>query len=73
MNHVGIILSEECSIEEIDMKMFCYQCQETVKNTGCTIREVCGKTPETSGIQDLLICTLKGSGLACEGVEDEDI
>ena len=44
MNHVGIILSEECSIEEIDMNMFCYQCQETAKNIGCTIWGVGGKT-----------------------------
>jgi len=24
--------------------MFCYQCQETVKNEGCAVRGVCGKT-----------------------------
>jgi hydroxylamine reductase len=42
------------------MSMFCYQCQETVKNQGCTIRGVCGKTEETSNLQDLLIYTLKG-------------
>jgi hydroxylamine reductase len=23
--------------------MFCFQCQETVKNQGCTVRGVCGK------------------------------
>ena len=40
--------------------MFCYQCQETAKNTGCTIKGVCGKTEETANLQDLLIFALKG-------------
>ena len=41
-------------------KMFCYQCQETAKGTGCTSIGVCGKTAETSGLQDLLLYTEKG-------------
>ncbi len=40
--------------------MFCYQCQETAKNTGCTVRGVCGKTEDTANLQDLLIYSLKG-------------
>ncbi|MGI6537120.1 MAG: hydroxylamine reductase [Caldicoprobacterales bacterium] len=40
--------------------MFCYQCQETAKNTGCTVRGVCGKDEKVSNLQDLLIYTLKG-------------
>lgn len=40
--------------------MFCYQCQEASKGTGCTLVGVCGKTPEVSGLQDLLIYQLKG-------------
>jgi hydroxylamine reductase len=42
------------------MSMFCYQCQETAKNTGCTIKGVCGKNEEVAKLQDLLIYTLKG-------------
>jgi len=42
------------------MKMFCYQCQEALKNTGCTTIGVCGKTADVANIQDLLIFTLKG-------------
>ena len=42
------------------MSMFCYQCQETAKNTGCTVRGVCGKNEEVANLQDLLIYTLKG-------------
>ena len=31
-------------------EMFCYQCQETARGTGCTKVGVCGKKPELSGI-----------------------
>lgn len=41
-------------------KMFCYQCQETAKGTGCTVRGVCGKTPDVANLQDLLLFVLKG-------------
>jgi len=40
--------------------MFCFQCQETAKNTGCTVKGVCGKPEETACLQDLLIYVLKG-------------
>ena len=39
--------------------MFCYQCQEAAKGTGCTIQGVCGKLPETAKFQDLLLHTIK--------------
>ncbi len=42
------------------MGMFCYQCQETARGTGCTLRGVCGKTEDVANLQDLLIYTLKG-------------
>jgi len=42
------------------MNMFCYQCQETSKGTGCELIGVCGKTPEVSDIQDLLLFVNKG-------------
>ena len=42
------------------MSMFCYQCQETAKGTGCTIKGVCGKPEDVAKLQDLLIYTLKG-------------
>jgi len=41
-------------------KMFCFQCQEASKGTGCEIIGVCGKNPEVAKLQDLLIYTLKG-------------
>jgi hydroxylamine reductase len=41
-------------------KMFCYQCQETAGCTGCTKFGVCGKSPDLSRMQDLLIYVTKG-------------
>ncbi|KWX76328.1 hydroxylamine reductase [Paenibacillus jilunlii] len=40
--------------------MFCFQCQEAAKGSGCTIQGVCGKTSEVANLQDLLLYTLKG-------------
>lgn len=42
--------------------MFCFQCQETAKGTGCTVRGVCGKLPETSRWMDLLLSVVRGVG-----------
>jgi len=40
--------------------MFCFQCQETAKNEGCTVKGVCGKTDEVSNLQDVLVFAAKG-------------
>jgi hydroxylamine reductase len=40
--------------------MFCFQCQETAKGSGCTINGVCGKTGEVANLQDLLVYVVKG-------------
>ena len=40
--------------------MFCYQCQETAGCKGRTKFGVCGKSPELSNMQDLLIYATKG-------------
>jgi len=48
--------------------MFCFQCQETAKGTGCTVKGVCGKEETTANLQDLLIFNLKGIAvLAAKG------
>jgi hydroxylamine reductase len=39
--------------------MFCFQCQETAKGTGCVTRGVCGKTDDVVQMQDLLIWVAK--------------
>lgn len=40
--------------------MFCFQCQETARNKGCTVKGVCGKTAEVADLQDNLIFVTKG-------------
>lgn len=40
--------------------MFCYQCEQTAKGTGCDRFGVCGKDPKTAVMQDLLIYVSKG-------------
>lgn len=55
------------------MSMFCFQCQETARGTGCEVRGVCGKTEEVAKLQDLLIYTLKGiSQIVIKGKLDID-
>ncbi len=42
------------------MTMFCYQCEQTARGTGCTQGGVCGKDPQTAALQDLLVFAAKG-------------
>ncbi len=42
------------------MSMFCYQCEQTAKGTGCTQQGVCGKDPRTAALQDALMFSLRG-------------
>lgn len=44
-------------------EMFCYQCQETVGNKGCTTVGVCGKSPTVAALQDLLVFVTKALSL----------
>jgi hydroxylamine reductase len=58
--------------------MFCYQCEQTAKGTGCTVLGVCGKKPEVAALQDLLLYALMGlSQVAVEarkiGFIDKDV
>ena len=43
----------------MDSKMFCFQCQETQGNKGCTVKGICGKTAEIANLQDKLIYVTK--------------
>ncbi len=52
------------------MSMFCFQCQEAAKGTGCTLRGVCGKTSDVANLQDLLIYALKGISVYSTKVRD---
>lgn len=51
--------------------MFCYQCQETAKNTGCIQTGVCGKKEKTANLQDLLVYILKGIAIYGEKLKEK--
>ncbi|MEO0280886.1 MAG: hydroxylamine reductase [candidate division WOR-3 bacterium] len=40
--------------------MFCYQCEQTANGKGCTSFGVCGKDPQTSNLQDMLVYLTEG-------------
>jgi len=40
--------------------MYCYQCEQTAKGTGCTVGGVCGKDATTAALQDVLVHITKG-------------
>lgn len=48
------------------MGMYCDQCQESVKGTGCIARGVCGKSEATAKLQDTLVYALQGVALCAE-------
>ncbi len=55
------------------MSMFCFQCQEAAKGTGCTVKGVCGKSDDVANMQDLLIFTLKGIAFYAEKAGDNSV
>jgi len=52
--------------------MFCFQCQEAAKGTGCTIAGVCGKKEDTAGLQDLLVYNLKGLSVVAQEAKKQN-
>jgi hydroxylamine reductase len=60
------------------MGMFCYQCEQTTKGTGCVTNGVCGKDPITAALQDLLLYQAKGISMYAHraarlGARDRDV
>ncbi len=55
----------------MENKMFCYQCQETAGNKGCTVSGVCGKKPDVASMQDLLIYVTKGLSAVAKRLREE--
>ncbi|MCL1912813.1 MAG: hydroxylamine reductase [Eubacteriaceae bacterium] len=47
--------------------MFCFQCEQTAKGTGCTVNGVCGKKNDTANLQDILTGELIGLARAVDG------
>ena len=50
--------------------MFCFQCQETANNKGCTVKGVCGKTAEVADLQDNLVFVTKGLAQVKNRIKD---
>jgi hydroxylamine reductase len=56
--------------------MFCRQCEQAAKGTGCEVMGVCGKNPEVAALQDLMLFGLKGLAIYAEkarGVDARDM
>ncbi|MHB8173930.1 MAG: hydroxylamine reductase, partial [Nitrospirota bacterium] len=58
--------------------MFCYQCEQAAKGTGCTVKGVCGKDENTALLQDRIISAVEGisryaSRAAKSGKRDEEV
>jgi hydroxylamine reductase len=51
--------------------MFCFQCEEASKGTGCTVKGICGKTESVAVLHDLLVYLLKGLALVAEEAQRE--
>lgn len=57
----------------MDSKMFCFQCQEASRGTGCTVKGVCGKDDVTSAEMDLLLFVLRGVAIAASRLREVNI
>jgi len=57
----------------MDTKMFCFQCQETAKNTGCTIKGVCGKSDKEANMMDLLVYVIKGISIFSQKAREKNV
>mgnify|MGYP001289395810 FL=1 len=55
------------------MSMFCFQCQETARNQGCTVKGVCGKEPQTAALMDLLLYVGRGVAIVQKSLRDKGI
>ena len=55
----------------MEQKMFCFQCQETAGCKGCTVSGVCGKKPDVTAMQDLLVYVTKGISAVTTALRQE--
>jgi hydroxylamine reductase len=53
--------------------MYCYQCEQTAKGTGCTVAGVCGKDPRTSDLQDVLLEVTVGLSMIANRLRKQGI
>ena len=55
----------------MENNMFCFQCQETAKGFGCTLKGVCGKNATTARTMDLLLFVVRGIAVYNEHLRRE--
>jgi hydroxylamine reductase len=55
------------------MSMFCNQCEQTARGTGCDTIGICGKSPEVAALQDLLVNTLCGVAVVALDAESRGV
>ena len=55
------------------MGMFCFQCEQAAKGTGCDVSGVCGKKPNVASLQDLIVYQLKGIGFLANELRKKDV
>ncbi|HEX2980133.1 MAG TPA: hydroxylamine reductase, partial [Anaerolineaceae bacterium] len=48
--------------------MFCYQCEQTFRGSGCVSAGVCGKDADVAALQDLLIYQLEGIAVYAKAI-----
>ena len=53
--------------------MFCFQCQETAKGTGCVLKGVCGKSAFTARNMDLLLFVVRGIAIAADSLRQHNV
>lgn len=56
----------------MEPNMFCYQCQETAKGTGCILKGVCGKESHTAQAMDLLLFVVRGVSVVADVLRKAD-
>ncbi|ADV43836.1 hydroxylamine reductase [Bacteroides helcogenes] len=56
----------------MEKNMFCYQCQETAKGIGCTLKGVCGKESHTAQAMDLLLFVVRGISVVADAMRKAD-
>jgi hydroxylamine reductase len=52
--------------------MFCYQCEQTAKGTGCNLAGVCGKDATVAAMQDLLLYASEGVSMYANRARELD-
>jgi len=57
----------------MENNMFCFQCQETAKGTGCTLRGVCGKDALTACSMDLLLFVVRGISVVTDCLRNHQV